>query len=140
MEIIDIHLGIKGAVDDAIARAVAIGGLVTIALLHVLQLPDAFAAIGYLGALFILAAAGCLVLASILTRTSDDLAWAAVGGLAALILLGYVVSRSVGLPGWTGDVGEWAEPPGLASMVVESLLIVLSGFVLIARRGSTGAD
>jgi hypothetical protein len=140
MEIIDIHVGLKSTVDDAIARAVAIAGLVTIALLHVLQLPDAFDAIGYLGALFILAAAGCLVLAAVLTRTSDALAWTAAGGLAALILLGYVISRSVGLPGWTGDVGEWAEPPALAAMVVESLLIVLTGVVLTARAGSTGAD
>ena len=57
MEIIDIRMDTRGALDDAIARAVAIGGLVSIALIHVLQLPDAFAAIGYLGAVFIAAAA-----------------------------------------------------------------------------------
>ena len=134
MQIIDIHMGIRDALDDAIARAVAIGGLVAIALIHILQLPDAFAEIGYLGALFIAAVATCLLLAGVLTRTSDDLAWAAAGGLAALILLGYVLSRSVGLPGFTDDVGEWSEAPGLASMVVESLLIVVSGAVLLSRH------
>jgi hypothetical protein len=53
MQIIDIHMGIRGALDDAIARAVAIGALVTITLIHTLQLPAAFAAIGYLGGRFI---------------------------------------------------------------------------------------
>jgi hypothetical protein len=134
MQIIDIHMGIRQALDDAIARAVAIGGLVAIALIHILQLPNAFAEIGYLGALFIAAVATALGLAALLTRTSDDLAWVAAGGLAGLILLGYVLSRSVGLPGFTDDVGEWSEAPGLASMVVESLLVVVSGTVLMSRH------
>ena len=56
------------------------------------------------------------------------------GGLAGLILLGYIISRSVGLPGFTGDMGEWASLGGLAAMVVEALLVVLSGAVLAARR------
>jgi hypothetical protein len=134
MEIIDIHMSIKKTLDDAIARAVAVGGLVAIALIHVLQLPAAFDAIGYLGALFIGAVVGSLLLAAILTRTSDGLAWTATGGLAAVILLCYVVSRSVGLPGFTNDVGEWAEAPGLASMVIEGLLVFLTTAVLLTRE------
>ena len=133
MEIIDIHMSIKGAVDDAIARAVAVGGLVAIALIHILQLPAAFDAIGYLGALFIGAVVGSLLLAAILTRTSDDLAWKATGGLAAVILLCYVLSRSLGLPGFSDDVGEWAEAPGLASMAIEGLLVFLTTAVLLTR-------
>jgi hypothetical protein len=133
MEIIDIHIGIKRAVDDAIARAVASGALVVIALIHMLQLPAAFAAIGYLGALFIMAVVLCLGLAAALTRTGDDRAWIAAGGLAALILLGYLVSRSIGLPGFTDDIGAWSEPVGLASMVVEGFLVFVSGAVLASR-------
>ena len=125
---------IEGAANDAIARAVAIGGLVSIALIHMLQLPSAFAGIGYLGALFIVAIAVSLLVAAALTRTSDDRAWAAAGGLAALILLGYVISRSVGLPGFTDDMGEWSERPGLASMVVESLVIFVTTAVLATRH------
>jgi hypothetical protein len=133
MQIIEIHTSIRGAVDDAIARAVAIGGLLGIAVIHVLQLPEAFAEIGYLGALFIAAVAGSVVLAAALARTSDDRAWAGAGALAALILIGYLLSRSVGLPGFTGDTGNWSEAPGLVSMVVESLEIVLAGTVLATR-------
>jgi hypothetical protein len=133
MYITDIHIGVKSAVDDAIARAVAIGALMAIAFIHVLQLPAAFAAIGYLGALFIAAIAAAVVLAAVLARTSDDRAWAAAGGLAGLILLCYVISRSVGLPGFTDDVGDWSEALGLASMVVESLAVVLTASVLAGR-------
>ena len=132
MEITDIQT--KGAMNDAIARIVAIGGLVAIALIHVLQLPDAFEEAGYLGGLFIAAVAASLTLAAVMTRTSDDRAWLAAGGLAGLILLGYVLSRSVGLPGFTDDVGEWSEVPGLASMVAESLLGIVTVAVLVPRR------
>jgi hypothetical protein len=139
MQIIDIHMSIRGALDDALARAIAIGGLVTIALIHVLQVPTAFAEIGYLGGLFIAAIAASLILAAVMTRTSDDVVWVAAGGLAGLVLLGYVLSRSVGLPGFTDDVGEWSEAPGLASMVVESLLVFVTGAVLVTRRHPMGS-
>jgi hypothetical protein len=134
MEIIDIHTNVKGAVDEAIARAVAIAGLAGIAVIHVLQLPDAFEAAGYLGALFVCAVTVSVLLAAALTRRDDERLWGAAGGLAALILLGYVVSRSVGLPGFTEDVGEWTEPAGLASMVAESLVACVSAATLVARH------
>jgi hypothetical protein len=134
MQIIDIQMSVKGAVDEAIARAVAIVGLVGIALIHILESPDAFEAIGYLGALFVCAVVTSLLLAAVMTRTSADLAWAAVGGFAGLILLCYVISRSVGLPGFTHDVGEWTEPLGLASMVAEGLVICVSAAVLATRH------
>jgi hypothetical protein len=67
------------------------------------------------------------------------LAWTATGGLAAVILLCYVVSRSVGLPGFTDDVGEWAEAPGLASMVIEGLLVFLTTAVLLTRKYPMGS-
>jgi hypothetical protein len=120
-------------INDAIARAVAIGGLVAIALIHILQLPAAFAAIGYVGALFVVAVVACLGLAAVMTRTSDDRAWTASGALAALILLGYLISRTIGLPGFTDDIGEWSETLGLASMVAEGFVVFVAGAVLVSR-------
>lgn len=135
--LMDMNL-LKRALDDAVARGVAILGLVALALIHVVQLPDTFDEAGYLGGLFIAAAAGCLVLAAVLTRTSDDRAWMAAAGLPALILLGYVLSRSVGLPGFTADEGEWASPRGLEAMVAEALVICVS-FATLASRQASGA-
>jgi hypothetical protein len=122
------------SIDDALSRAVAIAALGGVALVHVLQLPDALAETLYLGLLFIGAVVMAVVLSVALTLTSDERVWAAAAGLAALILLGYLVSRTSGLPAATNDVGEWAEPLGLVSMVVEGLLVCLGAGVLASRR------
>ena len=74
-------------------------------------------------------------------RRHDRRAWLAATALAAAVLLGYVVNRSVGLPGAMDDIGNWREPLGLASMFVEAVVVVLglSGLVDSMARGSTDA-
>ena len=60
-------------------------------------------------------------------------------------LLGYVLSRTVGLPGGlTDDIGNWLDTLGVVSIVAEALFVALAGRVLApvtrARRpGSAGA-
>ena len=126
------ELKLTEALDDMVARLVAIAGLGGVALVHVLQLPDAFAAVDYLGILFIIAIVLALVLAAMLTRMSDERIWAATGALPALVLIGYLLSRTSGLPGFTDDIGEWSEPLGLVSMVAIVALGAASLFVLPA--------
>lgn len=127
------------AIDDAVSRTVAIAGLVGVAVIHVLQLPDAFAETFYLGMLFIGAAVAALLVATALTRTSDRGVWTAAAALPAVILLGYLLSRTSGLPDATNDVGEWDEPLGLASLVAETLVVCVSGAVLAAGRAPMSA-
>jgi hypothetical protein len=134
MENSEIDKSISVALGDAIARAVAIGGLAAVALIHILQLPEAFDQVGYLGGLFIAVVVASLALAAVMTRTSHGLVWASSGLLAAVILLCYIISRSVGLPGFTEDMGVWDEPLGLASMVAEGLVIGVSAAALAGRR------
>jgi Na+/proline symporter len=118
-------------VADLLSRWLAIAALGVIALVHALQLPDAFDETLYLGLLFVLAAAGALLLAIALSRTDDRRAWLAATVLPALILLGFVLSRTSGLPAATDDVGNWREPLGLVSLVAESLLVGLGAGVLV---------
>jgi hypothetical protein len=65
-------------------------------------------------------------------------AWA---GWAAGVLLGigpfvaYVLSRTVGLPGDPGDVGNWDYWVGTVSLFVEAALVVLSVSMLLALHG-----
>jgi hypothetical protein len=132
----DRHLQLAEALDDMVARIVAIGGLGGVALVHALQLPEAFQAVDYVGVLFILAVVVALGLAALLTRMSDERVWLATGALGALLLIGYVLSRTSGLPGFTDDKGEWAEPLGLVSLVVEGLLVLLSATVLTSLERS----
>lgn len=128
----------NAAVDDAVSRTVAIIGLAGIALIHVLQSPEAFEETFYLGLLFIGAIVVAIALAAALALGSDRGVWTATAALPALILLGYVLSRTTGLPDATYDVGEWDEPLGLASMVVEGLVLCVGGGVLAARRQAAG--
>lgn len=125
------------AVDDAVSRTIAVVGLAGIALIHILQLPDAFSETFYLGLLFVGAVVASVALSAALTRTSDRRAWMAAAVLPAVILLGYLLSRTTGLPDATNDVGEWDEPLGLASMVVEGLVVCVGGGVIAARRQAT---
>jgi hypothetical protein len=125
------------AVDDVVTRTVAIVGLAGIALIHVLQAPEAFEETTYLGILFVGAIVASLAIAALLTRTSDARVWAAAAGLPALILLGYVLSRTSGLPDATLDVGEWTEPLGLASLVAEGLVVFVAGGVVATRSGES---
>jgi hypothetical protein len=56
------------------------------------------------------------------------------GGLLALgAITGYTLTRTVGLPSATGDVGNWLEPLGLASLFVESILVAVTAYVLGVR-------
>jgi hypothetical protein len=66
------------------------------------------------------------------------LGWAGGLLLGAGPLLGYLVSRTVGLPGDPGDVGNWDYWVGTVSLFIEAALIVLSLTMLLsylARRG-----
>jgi hypothetical protein len=126
------------AVNDAVARTVGIVGLSGIALIHALQAPEAFEETTYLGVLFIGAILASLALSTALTRTSDQRAWAAAGGLAAAIMLGYVLTRTSGLPDATLDVGNWTEPLGLASLVAEGLVVCVTAGVLASRGAVSG--
>src|SRR3954454_2681143 len=94
----------NAAIADAVSRTVAIAGLAAIALIHVLLLPDAFSETFYLGMLFSGAVVAAVLVAATLTRGSDRSAWTATAALPALILLGYLFSRTTGLPDATDDV------------------------------------
>jgi hypothetical protein len=136
----DTHASIGDAIDDAMIRAVVIAGLAGIALIHVLQLPGALDEAGYLGALFICAIVASTALAAVLAYVHDQRLLRAAGGLAGLILLGYLISRTVGLPWATDDIGVWTEPLGLVSMVIESLVVcVVAGGLAAQRMASAGA-
>jgi hypothetical protein len=47
---------------------------------------------------------------------------------------GYILTRSVGLPGDHGDVGHWGYWVGTESLVVEAALVMLSIAMLLAYR------
>ncbi|MGI5330560.1 hypothetical protein [Actinomadura nitritigenes] len=109
---------------------------------------------GYIGSLYLALEVGGVVAAGMLmfqrpasdrSRVTRRLApgWWVALGVAVGPLVGYLSSRSIGLPGYTSDIGDWTEPLGLASLAVEGALLVLTLGVLAAHfatgRGSRPA-
>ena len=62
------------------------------------------------------------------------LGWAAGALLGAAPFLGYVASRTVGVPGDSADVGNWGYWVGTVSLLVEAALVMLSVSMLLAMR------
>ena len=108
-------------------RLVGVVCLLGVAVTHLLDLPDKLAEAHYMAALFIALIASSLVLATALALGRHvQLAWIAAGALSALTIVGYVLSRSVGLPQLEDHVGMWMDPVGIASLVFEATLVLLA--------------
>lgn len=89
----------------------------------------------YVGWLYIALMVASVAVAGLLLAEASVRAWAAAGLLAAAVLIGFVLSRTSGLPDATGDVGNWSEGLGLASMFVEACVLVASGVALALLGG-----
>jgi hypothetical protein len=122
------------AVRDGIARAVAVTGLTGVALIHVVDSPDTFAATPYKGVLYVLLITGALATAAALMWSSDSRAWGAGLALCVATIAAFACSRTIGLPQSADDIGNWWEPLGLASLFVEGAVAALCAAVLAERR------
>ena len=55
----------------------------------------------------------------------DRMALLAAAALAAAVIIGYVLSRTTGLPAATADIGNWTESLGIASLFVEGTVVLV---------------
>ena len=124
----------SAVVRDGVTRAVAVIGLAGVALIHLLDLPSKFQETPYLGWMYIGAIVAAVAIAAGLIRSGSRKVWAACAALPLAVLVGFVLSRTTGLPSATDDVGNWGEPLGMASMFVEGALVLLASAVLIGER------
>lgn len=124
---------LAAAVRDGVTRAAGVVGLAGLGLIHLLDLPSKLDETPYIGWMYIALIVGAILCAFELMRTGSDAAWAAAALLALAAMIGYTLTRTVGLPAATGDLGNWLEPLGLASLFVEGILICLGVYVLGAR-------
>jgi hypothetical protein len=111
---------------EVVLRATTIAGLAGIGLIHLLDSTSKFKETPYMGWMYVGLIAGTLVAAGRLVRGASRTGWALAGGLAAAAIVGYCLSRTIGLPSATGDVGNWSEPLGMASLFVEGCVVALS--------------
>jgi hypothetical protein len=128
---------IDGAVRDGAVRATAAVGIGAIAVIHAVDSVGKWTETRYMFWLYMALIAACVMTAAAVLLHRSRAALLAAAGLAASVMAAYVIDRTVGLPNATGDIGNWLEPLGLASLVVEGFVVAIAlGGVLIApRRG-----
>ena len=97
-------------------RRTAAGLLGTTGLLHLVLAPEYLEEKTYVGVLFILGGMTALAVAARLWNEDDRRAWGLGAVVAAGMAVGFVLSRSVGLPGFHED--DW-ELSGVISVLIE---------------------
>jgi hypothetical protein len=121
---------------DAAPRAVAVIGLLGVGLIHLLDSIGKYSETPYIFWMYVALILGTIAVSGALLHRESRLAWAAAGLLPLTALVGFVLSRTTGLPSAKGDIGNWKEPLGLASMFVEACLVMLAGYRLAMLSGS----
>jgi len=97
----------------------------------------AFNSPDWLGWSYRLIEAGAVLTAlMLLLPRSRWLGWAAGALLGIGPFLGYLASRSIGLPGDQHDVGNWGYWVGTVSLIVEAALVVLCVGMLLPWTGA----
>lgn len=127
------HLDVR----DLAARAVGAVGMAGIGLIHLLDAPGKYTETPYMFWMYIGLMLGSIAIAAELLRTGSRLAWAGAAGLALSAAAGFTLTRTVGLPQAHGDIGNWTEPLGLASLWVEGCVAFLGGAMLAAKGAVT---
>ena len=114
------------------ALMMGLAGIVTV---HVLDLPAKMEEVPYIGFMYIgaILVAGILMYRMMVRPSRVDFAAAAV--LAVAVIAGYVVNRTTGMPGAMDDIGNWWEPLGLLSLIIEAWVVFLG--ISSARRMSS---
>lgn len=113
-------------------KIVAMVAIVAIGLIHLWLAGDAFGEATYEGLLFVANGVGALVAAVGVYRDRADWGWLLGALVAGGGFLGYVVSRTVGLPGLPAEPDAWLEPLGVASLVAE--VVFLIAFAMTRRQ------
>ena len=107
--------------------------IVAVGLIHLISTPQHYRAAPYIGVLFVANFLGALVCAFGIYR---DALWGWLLGVlvAGGALVAYIVSRSVGLPGFEQAAGRWLGPLGVVSLIVEALFVALFIVAVLVRR------
>jgi uncharacterized membrane protein YfcA len=99
-----------------------ISSITIVGLIHLIEAPEELEETTYLGPLFLANLVGAL-LAAIGIYRNYRWGWSLGALVAGGAFLGYVLSRTIGLPGM--PVEEWLEPLGVLSLLVEALFVGL---------------
>ena len=107
-------------------RGAATAILCLTAAIHLVALPQHIRDAPLIGLIMGLAIPVCISIASWLWSTGEDQAWLAAAGLMGAFILAFLLSRTVGLPGFdrSGMLKYWSE--GLPALIAEFGLLGLA--------------
>ena len=131
------HHAINQAVREAAVRGTLAVGLAGVAVIHAVDGVGKWSEVRYMFWMYMALIAGALITAGAVLFTRSRAALLAAAAVAASAFAGYVLSRTSGLPNATDDIGNWTEPLGLASLVVEGCVVAVALGALRALRPST---
>jgi hypothetical protein len=112
-----------------------IAGLSTVIAIHTTELAGKTEETSYLGFGYVLLIAASLV--SIVMLSQRDARGWLLGGLAsAATIIGFVLTRTTGLPNAHGDEGNWSETIAVWSLFAEGIVVLLAVFAFAHNRRS----
>lgn len=111
----------------ALATTVAAGAHVPVIGEHLREAP-------YMGVLFVLLTAACLIAALAAFAWDPPALYLFAGGVCALAVLGYCATRLVAFPQLDDDLGNWLEPLGVVSVASELVAAACAGAALLGGR------
>lgn len=120
---------------DPAVRAAGAIGLITVGIIHALEIQGQLMGAAWLTVGFVLLAACAPVAGLWLLARPSSVAWGFSGLVCILAAGGYILTRSVPVPGDTGDDGNWLEPLGVAALFIEGIVIILTVLVLTSMWG-----
>ena len=114
----------------AVPAAAALAG---VCLVHLLDGPGSLTDAFYIGALELALAAACVPLGLLLVVRPTRSIWTVALALNIAAMAAFVLSRTIGLPGSTDDIGNWGQTLGFLNLFTEAALIALAVTVVRPR-------
>ena len=121
------------------ARLLTIVGLAGIGLIHLLDSVDTFHETRWLFWAYMALMAATVVVGGALLHRPTARGYEAAAALALLPMVGFILSRTSGLPGSDDDIGDWTDPLGLASLWVEGAVVLTSGYAVALQLAARTA-
>ena len=116
------------------SRRIASGALALTGLIHLALAPEYMSEQAYIGALFIAGGISTIALAAWLWFRNQPVAWIGAALVSAGMAVGFILSRTVGLPGF--HESEWVLS-GVISVLLEIGVVCLAAAALGSGRTST---
>jgi hypothetical protein len=130
---------VLGPISEANARLLGAVGVAGIAVVHILDAAGTYQGTRYIFWLYMAVIVAAIPVAGLLMHWASPLAWLGAVLLAVGPFAGYVVSRSIGLPGDSPDIGAWLDTLGMVSLFIELSVISLGLTRLALHRRSAAA-